>query len=62
VRVSRTIADLLRRLLTSPTGPPIITDERTGFRVVHIGRPVTSEDARVLEDDDPSMSCTDIGR
>jgi hypothetical protein len=50
--MSRAIADLLRRQLTPPAGPPIVTDERTGFRVVRLGRPITSEDVRSLEDEE----------
>lgn len=50
--MSRAIADLLRRLLTPPTGPPIVTDDRTGLRVVRLGRPITSEDVRSLEDEE----------
>jgi metal-responsive CopG/Arc/MetJ family transcriptional regulator len=50
--MSRTIADLLQRLLTPEPTLPIDTDERTGFRVVRLGRPVTSEDVRSLEDEE----------
>lgn len=50
--MSRAISDLLRRQLTPPAGSPIDTDERTGVRVVRLGRPVTSEDIRSLEDEE----------
>jgi hypothetical protein len=50
--MSRAIADLLRRQLAPPAGPPISTDDRTGFRVVRLGRPITSEDVRSLEDEE----------
>lgn len=50
--MSRVIADLLRRQLTPPAGLPISTDDRTGFRVVRLGRPITSEDVRSLEDEE----------
>ena len=50
--MSRAITDLLRRQLTPPAGPPIGTDARTGFRVVRLGRPITSEDVRSLEDEE----------
>lgn len=50
--MSRAIADLLRRQLTSsPAGPPVSTDARTGFRVVRLGRAITSEDVRSLDDE-----------
>jgi hypothetical protein len=50
--MSRTITDLLRRQLTPPAGPPISTDDRTGFRVVRLGRSITNEDVRSLEDEE----------
>jgi hypothetical protein len=50
--MSRAITDLLRRQLTPPAGPPVGTDERTGLRVIRLGRPITSEDVRSLEDEE----------
>ena len=50
--LSQTVASLIRRGLGS--GPPgeVVTSERTGLPVVHLGRTITTEDVRQLEDDD----------
>jgi metal-responsive CopG/Arc/MetJ family transcriptional regulator len=50
--MSLAITDLLRRQLRPPAEPLISTDDRTGFRVVRLGRPITSEDVRSLEDEE----------
>jgi len=50
--LSQTIAKLIRRGLTSDTSGEIATSDRTGLPVVHVGRVITSEDVRRLEDDD----------
>lgn len=49
--MSRAITDLLKRMLTPSGETALATDERTGFRVVSIGRVVTSDDVRSLEDE-----------
>jgi len=50
--LSQTIAKLIRRGLTSDTSREIATSDRTGLPVVHVGRVISSEDVRRLEDDD----------
>lgn len=50
--LSETVADLIRRGLGSGKGAAISVDPRTGFPVVSVGRVVTSEDVRSLEDEE----------
>lgn len=50
--LSHTIALLMRRGLDSGHSGEISTSERTGLPVVHLGRTITSEDVRQLEDDE----------
>jgi hypothetical protein len=50
--LSQTIAKLIRRGLTSGATGEIATSDRTGLPVVHVGRVISSEDVRRLEDDD----------
>ncbi len=51
--LSATVADLIRRGLAGP-GPQTIThSERIGLPVVRLGRPITSDDVRALEDEEP---------
>ena len=50
--LSQTVAGLIRRGLGSGDGAEITTSARTGLRVAHLGRTITSEDVRQLEDDD----------
>lgn len=50
--LSQTIAALIRRGLRSGEPDEIDTSARTGLPVVHLSRPITSEDVRRLEDDD----------
>lgn len=49
---SATVADLVRRGLQSATEPVIGRSPRTGLPVVTLGRPITTEDVRELEDDE----------
>lgn len=50
--LSETVTRLLRTALTS-TGPVrVSTSSRTGLRVASVGRVVTSDDVRSLEDDE----------
>lgn len=50
--LSETVADLLRRALGEGTAAETSASPRTGLPVVHLGRVITSEDVRALEDDD----------
>jgi hypothetical protein len=50
--LSQTVAGLIRRGLGSGNAGEIATSDRTGLPVVHLGRIITSEDVRQLEDDD----------
>lgn len=49
--LSETVADLMRRGLGTDPGPGISRSPRTGLPVVRLGRVITSEDVRSLEDD-----------
>jgi hypothetical protein len=50
--LSATVVELIRRGLGTPTSGEISIDERTGFPLVHVGRVVTNEDVRGLDDDE----------
>ncbi|HUC56451.1 MAG TPA: hypothetical protein VMA95_03560, partial [Streptosporangiaceae bacterium] len=50
--LSQTVAGLIRRGLGSGTQDEILVSSRTGLPVVHLGRIITSEDVRQLEDED----------
>ncbi len=50
--LSQTIAELIRRGLGSGIQGEITKSARTGLPVAHLGRTITSEDVRRLEDDD----------
>lgn len=52
--LSETVAELMRRGLGagSSTATAISTDPRTGLPLVRVGRVVTSEDVRSLEDEE----------
>jgi Arc/MetJ family transcription regulator len=50
--LSETVADLMRRGLGSAKAAVMSVDPRTGFPVVSVGRVVTSEDVRSLEDEE----------
>jgi hypothetical protein len=49
--LSQTIAKLIRRGLSSGDQGEITRSSRTGLPVAHLGRTITSEDVRRLEDD-----------
>jgi len=49
--LSQTIAGLIRRGLSPGGAGEVSTNPRTGLPVVHLGRTITSEDVRRLEDD-----------
>jgi hypothetical protein len=50
--LSQTIAGLIRRGLSSGGPGEIAISDRTGLPVVHLGKVITTEDVRRLEDDD----------
>lgn len=50
--LSQTVARLIRRGLTSGDPGGIEKSARTNLPVVHVSRPITTEDVRRLEDDD----------
>ena len=50
--LSQAVALLLRRGLSSGHPGGLDRSARTGLPVVHLGRTITSEDARRLEDED----------
>jgi hypothetical protein len=49
--LSQTVAGLIRRGLSSGSASEVATSDRTGLPVVHLGRTITSEDVRRLEDE-----------
>jgi len=51
--LSQAVATLIRQgLLSSAGNAEVSTSPRTGLPVAHVGRTVTSEDVRRLEDDE----------
>jgi Arc/MetJ family transcription regulator len=50
--LSQTVTFLMRRGLGSGHSGEVVISERTGLPVVHLGRTITTEDVRRLEDDD----------
>lgn len=50
--LSETVAELIRRGLGSPTDPEIRRDPLTGLPTLRLGRPITTEEVRSLEDDE----------
>ena len=50
--LSQTVAALIRRGLSTGNPGEIVRSARTGLPVAHLGRTITSEDVRRLEDDD----------
>jgi hypothetical protein len=51
--LSETVADLMRRGLGQGQDAEVTTSARTGLPVVHLGRTITTDDVRALEDDEP---------
>ena len=49
--LSQTVAELMRRGLGYGRIPELERSERTGLPVVRLGRTITSEDVRALEDE-----------
>ena len=50
--LSQTVAALIRRGLSSGGPRELARSSRTGLPVAHLGKTITSEDVRRLEDDD----------
>jgi predicted transcriptional regulator len=50
--LSETVADLMRRGLGAERSSALSTDPRTGLPLVSVGKIVTSEDVRSLEDEE----------
>jgi Arc/MetJ family transcription regulator len=50
--LSQTVAALIRRGLGSGAPGGVVRSARTGLPVTHLGRTITTEDVRRLEDDD----------
>jgi hypothetical protein len=50
--LSQTVTDLLRRAVMPSSRRAPETDPRTGLLVVRVGRVVTQEDVRALDDDE----------
>jgi predicted transcriptional regulator len=50
--LSQTVAGLIRRGLSSDAPGETHKSPRTGLHVAHLGRTITTEDVRRLEDDD----------
>jgi len=49
--LSATVADLMRRGLGEVREPELTRSERTGLPVLRLGKVVTSEDVRALDDE-----------
>ena len=50
--LSQAVAGLIRRGLNSGHSGEITTSARTGLPIAHLGKTITTEDVRQLEDDD----------
>jgi hypothetical protein len=50
--LSQTVTGLIRRGLGSGKPGEVVKSTRTGLPVAHLGKTITSEDVRRLEDDD----------
>lgn len=49
--LSEAVARLLRRGIGTPGSARVTTSDRTGLRVIQLGRPITNEDVRALDDE-----------
>lgn len=49
---SETVVDLMRRGLTQGQAADITTSQRTGLPVVRLGKAITTDEVRSLEDDE----------
>jgi len=50
--LSETVAEQMRRGLGQGQDAKVTTSARTGLPVVHLGRVITTEDVRALEDEE----------
>lgn len=50
--LSETVVDLVRRGLSEGAPGRVARSKRTGLPVVHVGRTITTEDVRLLEDEE----------
>jgi predicted transcriptional regulator len=50
--LSQAVADLLRRALARTDKPELSLSPITGLPVIHVGRPITIEDVRSLDDEE----------
>jgi metal-responsive CopG/Arc/MetJ family transcriptional regulator len=50
--LSEIVADLMRRGLQQGAASDITRSERTGLPVIRLGRVITTDDVRILEDDE----------
>lgn len=51
ISLSEAVALLIRRALGSPGGAELATSARTGIQVIRLGRAITEEDVRALDDE-----------
>lgn len=51
ITLSEAVGQLVRRGLGTPTGSGATTDPATGLAIIHVGRPITSDNVRSLDDD-----------
>ena len=51
--LSQAVAGLIRRGLSSGEPSDVVQSDRTGLPIAHVGRTITTEDVRRLEDDEP---------
>ncbi|MGH8999602.1 MAG: antitoxin [Acidimicrobiia bacterium] len=49
--LSEAVAMLLRRAIGTPGNAEIVTSKRTRLDVIHLGRAITNEDVRALDDE-----------
>lgn len=49
--LSEAVAMLLRRAIGTPGNAQVLTSERTGLNVLRLGRTITDEDVRALDDE-----------
>ncbi|MGQ0678135.1 MAG: antitoxin [Actinomycetota bacterium] len=50
VSLSETVADLLRNAIGSTGSAQVALSERTGLKMIRLGRTITSDDVRELDD------------
>ncbi|PZS20059.1 MAG: antitoxin [Pseudonocardiales bacterium] len=50
--LSQAVADIMRRGLDQPNSDEIVISPITGFPTIRVGRPITNDDIRALDDDE----------